>query len=54
MPGQETGTKFDDDENAADSWADIHSLLRIDGSWKIMNKAAAHAGRAGSAAPVAD
>jgi hypothetical protein len=30
----------------AESWLDIHSLLRIDGGWKIMNKTATHASRA--------
>jgi Putative lumazine-binding len=36
-------------DNAADlpnSWVDIHSLLRIDGAWKIMNKTATHSSRA--------
>ncbi|HET7380050.1 MAG TPA: nuclear transport factor 2 family protein [Gaiellales bacterium] len=27
-------------------WVDIHSLLRIDGQWKDMNKTATHASRA--------
>jgi hypothetical protein len=44
---------FDDDESPADSWVDIHSLLKIDGTWKIMNKTATHASRAAWAAPSA-
>ena len=28
------------------SWVDIHSLLRIDGTWKDMNKTATHGSRA--------
>lgn len=28
-------------------WVDIHSLLRIDGKWKDMNKTATHGSRAG-------
>ena len=31
----------------ADSWVDIHSLLRIDGVWRDMNKTATYAPRAG-------
>ncbi|HLZ07548.1 MAG TPA: nuclear transport factor 2 family protein [Chloroflexota bacterium] len=37
-------------DNAADnskSWVDFHSLLRIGGVWKIMNKTATHTSRAG-------
>jgi hypothetical protein len=34
----------------ADAWVDIHSLLRIDGIWKDMNKTATYAPRAGWAA----
>jgi hypothetical protein len=37
-----------------EGWVDIHSLLKIDGTWKIMNKTATHASRAGWAAPAAD
>src|SRR5690348_12115984 len=44
---------FDDDKKPADSWVDIHSLLKLDGTWKIMNKTATHASRAGWAASVA-
>jgi hypothetical protein len=32
---------------------DIHSLLKLDGTWKIMNKTATHASRAAWAAPAA-
>ncbi len=42
---------FDDDNDPADSWVDVHSLLCIDGTWKIMNKTATHASRADWAAP---
>ena len=42
---------FDDAADLADSWVDVHSLLRIDGAWKIMNKTATHCRRAGWAAP---
>jgi len=31
-------------------WVDIHSLLRVDGTWKDMNKTATHGTRAGWAA----
>ena len=44
---------FDWTPDPADGWVDIHSLLRLDGSWKIMNKTATHASRAGWAAPEA-
>jgi Putative lumazine-binding len=42
---------FDADTGCADCWVDIHSLLRVDGTWKIMNKTATHASRADWAAP---
>lgn len=29
------------------SWVDIHSLLRVNGEWKDMNKTATHGSRAG-------
>jgi hypothetical protein len=45
---------FDADTGPADSWVDIHSLLRLDGTWKIMNKTATHASRADWAASTAD
>ena len=31
----------------SDSWVDLHSLIRVDGLWKITNKTATHASRAG-------
>jgi hypothetical protein len=37
---------FDADSGPGDSWLDIHSLLRVDGTWRIMNKTATHASRA--------
>jgi Putative lumazine-binding len=45
---------FDGDKGSADSWVDVHSLLRLDGIWKIMNKTATHASRADWAAPSVD
>ena len=42
---------FDYTPDLSDGWVDIHSLLRIDGTWKIMNKTATHASRAAWAAP---
>jgi phage head maturation protease len=44
---------FDADTGPADSWLDIHSLLRVHGTWKIMNKTATHASRADWAGPTA-
>jgi putative lumazine-binding protein len=41
---------FDADTGRADSWVDVHSLLRMDGTWRIMNKTATHASRADWAA----
>ena len=45
---------FDDVSDTPDpsrrSWVDFHSLLRIKGHWKITNKTATHATRAGWAA----
>lgn len=38
---------FDTDGIPAETWLDIHSLLRVDGIWKITNKTATHASRAG-------
>jgi hypothetical protein len=40
---------FDDSRGKARSWVDSHSLLRIDGVWKITNKTATHSSRAGGA-----
>jgi hypothetical protein len=37
---------FDNPEGRSSSWVDVHSLLRIDGVWKIMNKTATHNSRA--------
>ena len=37
---------FGANDDPAQSWLDIHSLLRLDGTWKIMNKTATHATRA--------
>jgi ketosteroid isomerase-like protein len=37
---------FDNSEGRSMSWVDIHSLLRIGGVWKIMNKTATHNRRA--------
>ena len=42
---------FDYKPDLANGWVDIHSLLRLDGTWTIMNKTATHASRAGWAAP---
>jgi hypothetical protein len=42
---------FDYKPDLSDGWVDIHSLLRLDGTWKIMNKTATHASRADWAAP---
>jgi len=36
----------------SNAWVDIHSLLRIDGVWKDMNKTATHSSRAGWASAV--
>ena len=36
---------FDVRGDPARCWVDVHSLLRIDGIWKIMNKTATHASR---------
>jgi hypothetical protein len=41
---------FDADTGPSDSWLDIHSLLWIEGTWKIMNKTATHSSRADGAA----
>jgi ketosteroid isomerase-like protein len=31
---------FDNADDLFDGWVDLHTLLRIDGTWKIMNKTA--------------
>ena len=45
---------FDYPADLSDGWVDIHSLLKLDGTWKIMNKTATHASRAGWAAPASE
>ena len=40
---------LDNTTDRSDSLVDIHSLLRIDGVWKIMNKTATHSSRAAGA-----
>ena len=37
---------YDNTADPSDSWVDFHSLLRIDGVWKITNKTATHHSRA--------
>jgi hypothetical protein len=37
---------FDNAADMSNSWVDFHSLLRIDGVWKITNKTATHSSRA--------
>jgi hypothetical protein len=37
---------FDVDNDPERSWLDIHTLLRLDGTWKVMAKTATHASRA--------
>jgi Putative lumazine-binding len=44
---------WDSHSGPADSWLDAHSLLRVGGTWKIMNYTAEHASRAAWAAPTA-
>ena len=44
---------FDTADDLSDGWVDLHNLLRIDGTWKIMNKTATHCSRAAWAAPQA-
>jgi hypothetical protein len=44
LPGVVLG--FDANDDPAQSWVDIHTLLRVDGVWKIMAKTATHASRA--------
>jgi putative lumazine-binding protein len=41
---------YDNLTNPERCWVDILTLLRIDGTWKIVNKAATHASRGGWAA----
>jgi len=40
---------FDNNIDLSSCWVDFHSLLRIDGIWKITNKTATHSSRAGGA-----
>lgn len=42
---------FDNSDNLADSWVDVIALVKIDGTWKITNKTAAHSTRAAWAKP---
>ena len=44
---------FDNALDPSSSWVDFHSLLRLDGTWKITNKTATHSSRAAWAAPEA-
>ena len=43
---------FDNSENLEDSWVDVIALLKIQGTWKITNKTAAHSSRAAWAKPI--
>ena len=40
---------FDHAADMSPAWVDIHSLLKINSVWKIMNKTATHCSRAGEA-----
>jgi len=42
---------FDNADDPSDSWVDLHTLLRINGIWKITNKTATHSSRAAWAKP---
>lgn len=42
---------FDNSENFEDSWVDVIALLKVQGTWKITNKTAAHSTRAAWAKP---
>ena len=44
---------FDYKPNLTEGWVDIHSLLNLGGTWKIMNKTATHVSRAAWATPAA-
>lgn len=44
---------FDYKPDLPNGWVDIHSLLKLDGTWKTMNKTATHASRAAWSAPPA-
>jgi hypothetical protein len=41
---------FDNRDDASNCWVDHHSLLKINGTWKITNKTATHSSRAAWAA----
>ena len=41
---------FDSPEGPSGSWVDFHSLIRVNGVWKITNKTATHSSRAAWAA----
>ena len=41
---------FDNHTTPSNSWADFHTLLRINGAWKITNKTATHCSKAAWAA----
>ncbi|MCK0769555.1 nuclear transport factor 2 family protein [Chromohalobacter canadensis] len=42
---------FDNMEDLADSWVDVLTLLKLDGTWKITHKSAVHSSRAAWAKP---
>lgn len=42
---------FDNSDNLEDSWVDVIALLKVDGTWQITNKTAAHSTRAAWAKP---
>jgi hypothetical protein len=42
---------FDNAPDLSNSWVDFHTLLKLDGVWKITNKTATHSSRAAWAAP---
>ena len=39
--------RIGDPTDESNQWMDIHSLIRVNGAWKITNKTATHASRAG-------
>jgi hypothetical protein len=42
---------FDEPADPKETWVDAHTLLRLNGVWKIMAKTATHSSRAAWAAP---
>ena len=40
---------WDRPDDMANSYVDLHNLIRLDGQWKITNKTATHSSRAGGA-----